>query len=320
MAPEQAEYSLDGKRVWVAGHRGMVGSAIARRLTTENCDVITVERAQVDLRRQSEVEDWMAQSKPDAVFLAAATVGGIHANDTHPAEFLYDNLAIETNIVEGARRCGVEKLMFMGSACIYPRLAEQPMVEDALLTGPLEPTNEAYAVAKIAGIKLCSAYRRQYGCDYISAMPNNLYGLGDNFDLQNSHVIPALMRKAHEAKTGGDATMTVWGSGTPQREFLYVDDLADAAVFLMKHYSGETHLNIGTGEEISIGDLAATVAAAVGYEGKLVFDADKPDGAPRKLLDVSRLSDMGWRSTTKLLDGLRLTYDWYLASENTRGL
>ena len=320
MAPEQAEYSLDGKRVWVAGHRGMVGSAIARRLATENCHVITVDRAQVDLRRQSEVEDWMAQSKPDAVFLAAATVGGIHANDTRPAEFLYDNLAIETNIIEGARRCGVEKLMFMGSACIYPRLAEQPMVEDALLTGPLEPTNEAYAVAKIAGIKLCSSYRQQYGCDYISAMPNNLYGLGDNFDLQNSHVIPALMRKAHEAKTGGDPTMTVWGSGTPLREFLYVDDLADAAVFLMKQYSGETHLNIGTGEEISIGDLAATVAAAVGYEGKLVFDADKPDGAPRKLLDVSRLSEMGWQSTTKLLDGLRLTYDWYLASENTRGL
>lgn len=320
MAPEQAEYSLDGKRVWVAGHRGMVGSAIARRLATENCDVITVDRAQVDLRRQSEVEDWMARSKPDAVFLAAATVGGIHANDTRPAEFLYDNLAIQTNIIEGARRCGVEKLMFMGSACIYPRLAEQPMVEDALLTGPLEPTNEAYAVAKIAGIKLCSSYRRQYGCDYISAMPNNLYGLGDNFDLQNSHVIPALMRKAHEAKTGRDPTMTVWGSGTPLREFLYVDDLADAAVFLMKQYSGEMHLNIGTGEEISIGDLAATVAAAVGYEGELVFDADKPDGAPRKLLDVSRLSDMGWQSTTKLLDGLRLTYDWYLASENTRGL
>ena len=226
----------------------MVGSAIARRLTTENCDVITVDLAQVDLRRQSEVEDWMAQSKPDAVFLAAATVGGIHANDTRPAEFLYDNLAIETNIIEGARRSGVEKLMFMGSACIYPRLAEQPMVEDALLTSPLEPTNEAYAVAKIAAIKPCSSYRRQYGCDYISAMPNNLYELEDNFDRQNSHAIPALMRKAHEAKTGGDPAMTVWGSGTPLREFLYVDDLADADVFLMKQYSGETHLNIGTGE------------------------------------------------------------------------
>ena len=248
MAPEQAEYSLDGKRVWVGGHRGMVGSAIARRLTTENCDVITVDRAQVDLRRQSEVEDWMAQSKPDAVFLTAATVGGIHANDTRPAEFLYDNVAIETNIIEGARRSGVEKLMFMGLACIYPRLAEQPMVEDALLTSPLEPTNEAYAVAKIAAIKLCSSYRRQYGCDYIPAMPNNLYGLEDNFDLQNSHAIPAPMRKAHEAKTGGDPAMTVWGSGTPLREFLYVDELADADVFLMKQYSGETHLNIGTGE------------------------------------------------------------------------
>lgn len=229
MAPETVLYPLDGKRVWVAGHRGMVGSAIARRLASENCEIITVGRDQVDLRRQADVEDWMAQSKPDAVFLAAATVGGIQANDTRPAEFLYDNLAIETNIIEGARRIGVEKLMFMGSACIYPRLAEQPMAEDALLTGPLEPTNEAYAVAKIAGIKLCSAYRRQYGCDFISAMPNNLYGPGDNFDLRSSHVIPALMRKAHEAKTAGDPTMTVWGSGTPLREFLHVDNLADAA-------------------------------------------------------------------------------------------
>ena len=320
METDRADYQLAGKRVWVAGHRGMVGSAIARRLATENCDIITVDRAEVDLRRQADVEDWMMQTKPEAVFLAAATVGGIQANDTRPAEFLYDNLVIETNIVEGARRSGVGKLMFMGSACIYPRLAEQPMVEDALLTGPLEPTNEAYAVAKIAGIKLCSAYRRQYGCDYISAMPNNLYGQGDNFDLESSHVIPALMRKAHEAKTSGDPTMTVWGSGTPLREFLYVDDLADAAVFLMRHYSGETHLNIGTGEEISIRELATTIASAVGYEGELVFDAEKPDGAPRKLLDVSRLSAMGWRSTTSLLDGLRLTYDWYLASENTRGV
>lgn len=320
MAPETALYPLDGKRVWVAGHRGMVGSAIARRLASENCEIITVGRDQVDLRRQADVEDWMAQSKPDAVFLAAATVGGIQANDTRPAEFLYDNLAIETNIIEGARRIGVEKLMFMGSACIYPRLAEQPMAEDALLTGPLEPTNEAYAVAKIAGIKLCSAYRRQYGCDFISAMPNNLYGPGDNFDLRSSHVIPALMRKAHEAKTAGDPTMTVWGSGTPLREFLHVDDLADAAVFLMQQYSGETHLNIGTGEEISIRDLAATIAAAVGYEGKLVFDADKPDGAPRKLLDVSRISGMGWQSSTKLTDGLRMTYEWYLASDDTRGV
>tara|TARA_R110002110_G_scaffold115008_1_gene285194 strand:+ start:4111 stop:5079 length:969 start_codon:yes stop_codon:yes gene_type:complete len=320
MAPETVLYPLDGKRVWVAGHRGMVGSAIARRLASENCEIITVGRDQVDLRRQADVEDWMAQSKPDAVFLAAATVGGIQANDTRPAEFLYDNLAIETNIIEGARRIGVEKLMFMGSACIYPRLAEQPMAEDALLTGPLEPTNEAYAVAKIAGIKLCSAYRRQYGCDFISAMPNNLYGPGDNFDLRSSHVIPALMRKAHEAKTAGDPTMTVWGSGTPLREFLHVDDLADAAVFLMQQYSGETHLNIGTGEEISIRDLAATIAAAVGYEGKLVFDADKPDGAPRKLLDVSRISGMGWQSSTKLTDGLRMTYEWYLASDDTRGV
>lgn len=313
-------YSLDGKRVWVAGHRGMVGSAIARRLAAENCDVLTVDRADVDLRRQSDVEDWVASAKLHAVFLAAATVGGIQANDTRPAEFLYDNLAIETNIIEAARRCDVEKLMFMGSACIYPRLAEQPMGEDALLTGPLEPTNEAYAVAKIAGIKLCSAYRRQYGCDYISAMPNNLYGRGDNFDLESSHVIPALMRKAHEAKMDGAPNMTVWGSGTPLREFLYVDDLADAAVFLMQRYSGETHLNIGTGEEISIGDLAKTIAKAVGYDGELVFDADKPDGAPRKLLDVSRLSEMGWQSSTPLLEGLRLTYDWYLASENTRGV
>ena len=305
-------YALDGKRVWVAGHRGMVGSAIVRRLASEGCQVLTVGRDRVDLRRQTEVEDWMAEARPQAIFLAAATVGGIYANDTRPADFIYDNLVIETNVVETARRIGVEKLMMLGSSCIYPRLAPQPMSEDALLTGPLEPTNQWYAIAKIAGLKLAQAYRRQHGCDYISVMPTNLYGPHDNFDPMQSHVLPALIAKAHAAKMAGAATLPVWGTGSPRREFLYVDDLADACVFLMKTYSADEHVNIGTGTDVTIREVAEKICAVVGFQGTLQFDASKPDGTPRKLLDVSRLRDLGWTAGTSLDDGLTLTYDWYL--------
>ena len=307
-------YDLGGKRVWVAGHRGMVGSAIARRLATEGCEILTVGRAAVDLRRQAETEDWMAEARPDAVFLAAATVGGILANDSRPAEFLYDNLAVETNIIEAARRTGVTKLLLLGSSCIYPRLAEQPMTEAALLTGPLEPTNQWYAIAKIAGIKLCQAYRQQYGLDFISAMPTNLYGPGDNFDLMSSHVVPALLRKAHEAKASGRNALEIWGSGEPRREFLYVDDCADALVHLMKVYSGEAHINVGVGEDVTIRERAETVAKVVGFEGAIDCDVSKPDGTPRKLLDVSRLTALGWTARTGLEEGLRRSYDWYRAN------
>ena len=314
MVAETQLYSLTGKRVWVAGHRGMVGSAICRRLATEECEILTVPRTVVDLRRQSEIEEWIEAERPDAVFVAAATVGGILANDTRPADFLYDNLIIETNIIEASKQVGVEKLLFLGSACIYPRMAEQPMAEEALLTGPLEPTNEWYAIAKIAGIKLCQAYRRQYDCDFISAMPNNLYGPGDNFDLQSSHVVPALIRKAHEARFRGDKTMSVWGTGTPLREFLYVEDLADALIFLMETYSWESHVNIGSGEEVSIRELNEMICRVVGFEGDLEFDISKPDGAPRKLLDVAMLQSLGWEPTTTLEAGLRKAYDWYLST------
>ena len=304
-------YSLAGKRIWVAGHDGMVGSALVRRLAAESCEVVTVGRAELDLRRQAEVEAWLEEARPDAVFLAAATVGGILANDTRPAEFLYDNIAIETNVIEAAWRSGVEKLMLLGSACIYPRLAPQPIAEDAILTGPLEPTNEWYAIAKIAGIKLCQAYRRQYGADFISAMPNNVYGPGDRFDAEMGHVIPALMLKIHRAAVDGGGPVQVWGSGTPRREFLYVDDLADALVFLMRRYSGAEHVNIGTGTDITIAELARMIAGVVGYDGELAFDRSKPDGMPRKLLDCSRLLGMGWHPTTGLENGLAATYAWY---------
>jgi GDP-L-fucose synthase len=313
-------YDLAGKRVWVAGHRGLVGSSLVQRLARENCDVLTVGRDDVDLRRQADVERWMERTKPDAIFLAAATVGGILANDSRPAEFLYDNLAIESNIIEAARQTGVGKLLFLGSSCIYPRLAPQPMREEALLTGPLEPTNQWYAIAKICGIMLCGAYRRQYGLDYISAMPTNLYGPGDNFDLSSSHVIPALMAKAHAAKIKGEPELVVWGSGLPRREFLHVDDLADALVFVMKRYSGEEHINIGTGSEVTIAELADRIAGIVGFSGKLRFDTSKPDGTPRKLLDSSRLLNMGWRPRIGLQDGLQQTYRWYVrhGAGNTR--
>ena len=308
-------YSLKGKRVFVAGHRGLVGSALVRRLAREDCEILTTGRDQIDLRRQAEAVQWMKAAKPQAVFVAAATVGGILANDSRPAEFLYDNLAIETNLIEASHRQGVEKLMFLGSSCIYPRLAEQPMREDALLTGPLEPTNQWYAVAKIAGIMLCRAYRRQYGSNFISAMPTNLYGPGDNFDLQSSHVLPALMVKAHAVKTNSANELVVWGSGSPRREFLYVDDLADALVFLMQHYAEEQHINVGVGEDVTIKELALEVARAVGVEAALRFDASKPDGAPRKLMDSQKLLSMGWRPKTALADGLRETYSWFLANK-----
>ena len=313
MAEEENQiYSLAGKRVWVNGHRGMVGSALVRRLESEDCKILKSTSDELDLRRQSDVEAWMEVQKPDAIFLCAATVGGILANETRPAEFIYDNMMIETNVIHGAWRTGVEKLLFMGSACIYPREAPQPMPEDCLLTGPLEPTNEWYAIAKIAGIKLCQAYRKQFGADFISAQPNNLYGPGDNFDLISSHVVPALIRKAHEAKVEGRDSMEIWGSGNPMREFLYVADIADALVFLMKRFSGDMQMNIGWGKEISIRQLAETIGRIVGFEGKLVFDASKPDGMPRKLLDITRLSGLGWKATTSLEEGLEKSYTWFL--------
>lgn len=305
-------YDLTGKRVWVAGHRGLVGGALVRRLAREGCEILTVDRATLDLTRQQAVEDWLATEKPDAVFVAAARVGGIHANNSYPAEFLYENLAIETNIIHGAHKAGVEKLIFLGSSCIYPRLARQPMDEAQLLTGPLEPTNEWYALAKIAGIKLCDAYRRQYGADFISVMPTNLYGPGDNFNLTGGHVLPALMRRFHEAKRNGTPQVTVWGTGAPLREFLHVEDLADGVVFLAKHFSDEGHVNIGTGEEIAIRDLAHLVKETVGYEGELVFDTDKPDGTPRKIVDTTKLQALGWGPSIPLTDGVRTTYAWLL--------
>lgn len=313
-------HSLKNKRVWVAGHRGMVGSAIVRRLTDENCEILTAGRETVDLNRQTEVEAWMNAERPQIVFLAAAKVGGIQANSTYPADFLYDNLMIEANVIHASYKNGVEKLLFLGSTCIYPKMAPQPMIEEALLTGPLEETNEWYAIAKIAGIKLCQAYRKQYGSNFIAAQPTNLYGPGDNYDLEKSHVLPALLRKAHEAKFTNAQSMSVWGSGNPKRELLHVDDLADAAVFLMKHYSSDMHVNIGSGEEITIRDLAAMICEIVGYEGQLSFDATKPDGPPRKLADASKLMALGWDGARSLETGIRETYaDWLETENNTVG-
>ncbi len=305
-------YSLAGKRVWVAGHRGMVGSALVRRLALENCEILTVSRDVVDLCRQRDVEEWVTDARPHAIFLAAAKVGGILANDTHPGEFLYANLAIETIIIEAARQANVEKLLFLGSSCIYPKFAPQPISEDALLTGPLEPTNEWYAIAKIAGLKMAQAYRRQYGCDFISAMPTNLYGPGDNFDLDSSHVLPALIRKAHDAKIRGDAELVIWGTGTPRREFLHVDDCADALVHLMKHYSNDQHVNVGTGEDITIRDLAKLVSAVVGFGGSIACDLEKPDGTPQKLLNVDRLKELDWVPRIGLREGIEATYDFFM--------
>ena len=314
----QTDTLLAGRRVWVAGHRGMVGSALCRRLESESCELLTIGRGEVDLRRQSEVEDWMAANRPELVFVAAATVGGIHANDSRPAEFIYDNLMIEANIVHAAHKLAVRKLLFLGSSCIYPRDTPQPMAEDALLTGPLEPTNQWYAIAKIAGIRLCQAFRRQYGCDFISAMPTNLYGVGDNFDLMNSHVLPALMVKIDRAKQTGAETVEIWGSGRPRREFLFCDDLADALVFLMRHYSDESHVNIGTGFDVTIREVAELMAGIIGFKGRFVFNADMPDGMPRKLLNVDLLTRLGWQAQTSLQDGLEKTYRWFLEAGETR--
>ncbi|MFO1183643.1 MAG: GDP-L-fucose synthase [Bauldia sp.] len=307
-------FDLAGKRVFVAGHGGMVGAALVRRLARERCIVLTAGRNDLDLRRQAPTENWFQQEQPQVVFLAAAKVGGILANRDRPAEFLYDNLMIEANVIEAARRTGVETLVFLGSSCIYPRLAPQPIPEEALLTGPLEPTNAAYAIAKIAGIKLADAYRRQYGCRFISAQPTNLYGPGDNFDLVSSHVLPALLRKAHEAKRDGKGELEIWGSGTPKREFLHVDDLADALMLLAKTYDGMEAINIGSGDEVSIRELAGLIAEVVGFAGRLRFDASKPDGTPRKLVDSSRLAALGWQRATPLREGVRATYAWYLAN------
>jgi GDP-L-fucose synthase len=304
-------YNLEGKRVWVAGHRGMVGAALLRRLARENCRLLIARRDELDLTRQGEVERWMDAARPQAVFVAAAKVGGIAANATWPVPFLYDNLAIAANVIHAAAAAGVEKLLFLGSSCIYPKHAPQPIAEDALLTGPLEPTNEWYAIAKIAALKLCQAYRRQEGRDFIAAMPTNLYGPGDNFDLASSHVVPALIRKAHEAKMAGDDAFVIWGSGAPLREFLHVDDAADALVHLMTHYSGESHVNVGSGSELTILALAELTARIVGFTGSIAADPSKPDGTPRKLLDTSKLESLGWRPSIGLEEGLAGTYAWF---------
>ena len=298
MTPKK--FDLNGKKVWVAGHRGMAGSAVVRRLEKENCEIITATRNEVDLINQDKTHQWLETNKPDAIVLAAAKVGGIYANDTYPAEFLYENLMIETNVIHGAYLAGVSKLLFLGSSCIYPKLAEQPMKEDALLTGPLEPTNDAYAIAKIAGIKMCQAYRKQYGCDFISAMPTNLFGIGDNYDEKGSHVVAALIQKAHLAKQNGDNSMELWGTGTPLREFLYADDLADGLIFLLENYSESPHINIGSGKEHTIRELAETIKDVVGFNGDLTFDTTKPDGTPRKLMDnTHRKYGMGSKNITK---------------------
>jgi GDP-L-fucose synthase len=311
-------FTLAGKRVFVAGHRGMVGSAIVRRLVSEGCTVLTASRAELDLCNQAAVRAWFAQHRPHVVFLAAAKVGGILANDSFPADFLADNLLIATNVIEAAHRHDTDKLLFLGSSCIYPRLAPQPIVEDALLSGPLEPTNEWYAIAKIAGIKLCQAYRRQHGRDFISAMPTNLYGPGDNFDLASSHVLPALIRKAHEAKASGADAITIWGSGLPRREFLHVDDLADACVFLMQRYSDDSHVNVGSGEDIAIADLARLVCEVVGFHGEIRHDRSKPDGTLRKLMSGARLAALGWQPRIALRDGIATAYQAYLQTLSMR--
>lgn len=310
-----AHFPLGGKRIFVSGHRGMVGSAIVRRLEREDCEILTAARAELDLLDQAAVRGWMQANRPDAVVIAAAKVGGILANDTLPADFLYENLAIATNMIGAAHETGVNRLLFLGSSCIYPKLADQPIVEEALLTGPLEPTNEWYAVAKIAGIKLAQAYRRQHGRDYISAMPTNLYGPNDNYDPQSSHVLPALIRKAHEAKVSGADALSIWGTGRPRREFLHADDCADACVFLLEAYSDDIHINVGSGEDLTILELAQTVARIVGFKGAIHTDPSKPDGTPRKLMSAERLRAMGWRPRIGLEDGIAGAYADFLRKE-----
>jgi len=309
-----SSFDLTGRRVWVAGHRGMAGSAIVRRLAHESCEIVTAARSELDLLRQADVAAWMGDRKIDVIFLAAATVGGIMANATRPAEFLYENLVIETNVIQSAWRTGVKKLLFLGSSCIYPRLAPQPMREEALLTGALEPTNEWYAIAKIAGIKLCEAFRRQYGCDFISVMPTNLYGPGDRYDAEGGHVVAALIMKIHAAKCVGSPTVELWGSGTPRREFLFSDDLADACVFAIKNYSGEMFLNVGTGQDMTILELAQSIANVIGWHGTFTLNISKPDGTPQKVMDVSRLRDLGWSAPTDFETGMKAAYRWYVAN------
>lgn len=308
-------FDVAGRRIYVSGHNGMVGSALVRRLRQEDCEIITAGRSRLDLRRQVEVEDFLKEIKPDCVVIAAAKVGGIVANDSYPADFIYDNLAIQTNLIHASHLFGVQRLLFLGSSCIYPKFAPQPMREDALLTGPLEPTNQWYAIAKIAGIKQCDAYRRQYGRSYVSVMPTNLYGPGDNYHPENSHVIPALVRKLHEAKVSNSPEVVIWGTGRPTREFLHVDDLADALVFILKNYDEEGQINAGSGQEISIRELAETLAEVIGFKGKFVFDHSKPDGTPRKLMDSSRLASMGWKPKIPLQEGFAAAYQWFLENK-----
>ncbi len=309
-------FHLKGKSVFVAGHRGMVGSALVRRLQGEDVEILTVDRTEVDLLDQALTNNWFAKMRPQVVLHAAAKVGGIIANNTLRAEFIYENLLIATNVIHASHVAGVEKLLFLGSSCIYPKFATQPLREDSLLTNTLEPTNEPYAIAKIAGLKMAQAYRSQYGCDFISIMPTNLYGPGDNYHSDYSHVVPGLIRRFHEAKKTGAPNVVVWGTGTPRREFMYVDDMADACIYLMKTYSHEELVNVGTGEDITIAEFAGIVSATVGYTGEVKFDSSKPDGTPRKLLDVSRLSKLGWRARTSLTDGIKLAYQAYLAEHS----
>jgi GDP-L-fucose synthase len=313
-------FDLTGRRVWVAGHRGMAGSAIARRLVRESCEIVTVTHSELDLLCQANVHAWLADKKIDAVFLAAATVGGILANTLRPAEFLYENLVIETNVIHAAREAGVKKLLFLGSSCIYPRLADQPIREEALLSSALEPTNEWYAIAKIAGIKLCQAFRRQYGCDFVSVMPTNLYGPGDRYDARDGHVVAALIMKIHAAKMTNSATVELWGSGTPRREFLFSEDLADACIFVMKNYSGELILNVGTGHDMTIVELAESIAKIVGWQGTFTFDRSKPDGMPRKVMDVNRLRALGWTAPTDFETGMKEAYRWYVSNVAKRSV
>ena len=315
-------FDLKGKKIFVSGYRGMVGSATVRRLEQEEgVEILTASRADMDLTRQDEVEKWMAANKPDVVFVTAAKVGGILANDTYPAQFIYENLMIEANLIHSAYKNDVEKLVYLGSSCIYPKMAPQPIPEDALLTGPLEPTNEWYAIAKIAGIKLCQAYRKEYGCDYISGMPTNLFGPNDNFDLKNSHVLPAIIRKVYDAKQNGQKSIEIWGTGSAKREFLHVDDCADAMIFLLKNFSGPDHINIGSGEDLSILELTKLIMDVVGYDGEIVHDLSKPDGTPRKLMQVDRLKGLGWEPKYSLRAGVENAYQWFLDNrESIRGL
>ena len=311
-------YSLKGKRIWVAGGTGMVGSTVVRRLARETpAEVLTVSSQELDLRNQAAAQSWITENKPDAIFMAAAKVGGIHANNTYPAQFLYDNLMMAANVINGAHRAGVEKLLFLGSSCIYPKMAEQPIAESSLMTGPLEPTNAPYAIAKISGVYLCETYRREYGCDFISAMPTNLYGTGDNYHPENSHVIPALIRRAHEAKVSGAMSLSVWGSGTPRREFLHADDCADALIHAMKNYSDSGPINIGSGTDMTIAELARVICDVVGFEGELVFDTSKPDGTPRKLMSGAKLESLGWSPQIGLKNGLKSAYQDFLKLKPT---